>query len=236
MIKILAIGNSFSQDATVYLEGFSNELFVRNAYIGGCSIERHINELNSDSKVYEYQANGVKNGIELYSLKDIIASEKWDYITVQQVSGLSGIESSYKPYLQELLNYLHTNTTAKIVFHQTWAYNKDFTDDSFAKYNYDFEFMHDSIVKTTTKIASDYNLPIIKTGEFIYNLKKYDVFNKEKGGISLHRDGFHLGMVFGRYAAACVWYKFFTGKIPSYLNRNDLTIPYKILKEELLKF
>ena len=39
MKKILCIGNSFSQDATRYLEAIADgELFVRNCYIGGCSL------------------------------------------------------------------------------------------------------------------------------------------------------------------------------------------------------
>ncbi len=44
-MKILAIGNSFSQDATRYLQDIAasagEELFVRNLYIGGCSLEMH---------------------------------------------------------------------------------------------------------------------------------------------------------------------------------------------------
>lgn len=44
-MKILAIGNSFSQDATRYLQDIAasagENLFVRNLYIGGCSLEMH---------------------------------------------------------------------------------------------------------------------------------------------------------------------------------------------------
>ena len=45
MICILAIGNSFSQDATHYLHQIAEadgvETKVVNLYIGGCSLERH---------------------------------------------------------------------------------------------------------------------------------------------------------------------------------------------------
>ena len=45
MYKVLAIGNSFSEDATHFLHqicessGIENE--VVNLYVGGCSLERH---------------------------------------------------------------------------------------------------------------------------------------------------------------------------------------------------
>ena len=45
MLRILAVGNSFSEDATYYLHqileiaGVENQ--VVNLYIGGCSLEKH---------------------------------------------------------------------------------------------------------------------------------------------------------------------------------------------------
>ena len=45
MVRILAIGNSFSQDATHYLHQIAAsdnvEMKVVNLYIGGCSLEQH---------------------------------------------------------------------------------------------------------------------------------------------------------------------------------------------------
>lgn len=44
-MNILAIGNSFSQDATRYLHGIARSMGKKwntaNLYIGGCSIDRH---------------------------------------------------------------------------------------------------------------------------------------------------------------------------------------------------
>ena len=46
MIKVLSIGNSFSQDATRYLEEIAQgRIFSRNCYIGGCSLEMHWNNI-----------------------------------------------------------------------------------------------------------------------------------------------------------------------------------------------
>ena len=53
-IKILAIGNSFSQDATRYLHQFASaagiDTKVVNLYIGGCPLERHWKNIENDEK------------------------------------------------------------------------------------------------------------------------------------------------------------------------------------------
>lgn len=65
MIKILAIGNSFSQDATTYLYDIAQvdqlELKVVNLYIGGCSLKTHWDNIQMDAKHYDYELNGKKD-------------------------------------------------------------------------------------------------------------------------------------------------------------------------------
>ena len=52
MLSILAIGNSFSQDATAYLhmaaEAAGVETLVVNLYIGGCSLKTHWENMQGD--------------------------------------------------------------------------------------------------------------------------------------------------------------------------------------------
>ena len=67
LIKVLAIGNSFSQDAVEqYLfelaKSQGDSLVIGNAYIGGCSIERHYTNLLGDSALYDYRkvVGGIK--------------------------------------------------------------------------------------------------------------------------------------------------------------------------------
>ena len=62
-MRILTIGNSFSEDATRYLaqiartEGENFE--VVNLMIGGCSLERHYRNMLDDKKDYFLMFNGV---------------------------------------------------------------------------------------------------------------------------------------------------------------------------------
>ena len=60
MKKILAIENSFSQDATALLQLITDELFVRNLFIGGYSLETHCNNMKADERAYSYEENGAR--------------------------------------------------------------------------------------------------------------------------------------------------------------------------------
>ncbi len=233
MIKILCIGNSFSQDATAYMEMFSKEVFVRNLYIGGCSLETHCSLLENEESEYAYQQNGQSVLAKKVSLKQALNFEEWDYITVQQASGFSGIKESYYPYIDQLIKYVKKYSNAKIVFHQTWAYEKNSDHSAFVNYNGSSAEMEKLINQATAYVCAKENLSVIPCGELIAKLKTHDYFDIEKGGVSLHRDGYHLSYNFGRIAAAGVWLKFFTNKIPEYLYRENLIEGYKIILKEL---
>ena len=55
-MKILSIGNSFSQDAQRYISKIAaargEELYTKNLYIGACSLERHHSNMLTDSHDY----------------------------------------------------------------------------------------------------------------------------------------------------------------------------------------
>ena len=65
-MNILDIGNSFSQDATTYLHDIAEadgyDLTVVNLYIGGCSLQRHWENIENDSHIYDYELNGRNQG------------------------------------------------------------------------------------------------------------------------------------------------------------------------------
>lgn len=59
-LRVLAIGNSFSQDA---VEQYLHELgksegyimIIGNMYIGGCSLERHVKNIRNNTPAYAYR-------------------------------------------------------------------------------------------------------------------------------------------------------------------------------------
>ena len=217
-MKVLAIGNSFSQDATCYLEAIASSagesLFVRNLYIGGCSLERHVNNFETNQKdAYAYEKDA--EALERISLPEALAKEEWDLVTIQQASAYSGIYGSYLPHLPILIDRILTvRPHARIVFHRTWAYERDSEKQSFVLYGSDTEKMHKAIMDVTERITQEYSLPVIPVGDAIMRAKCDPLFDIREGGISLHRDGFHLSLDYGRYLAGLVWFRFLTERSP----------------------
>ena len=84
-MKILSIGNSFSQDAQRWLHQCAAsagvELTCVNLCIGGCPIVRHWNNVQSDEPTYEYEVNG--EYVRHAALLDTLREEEWDVVTVQ---------------------------------------------------------------------------------------------------------------------------------------------------------
>src|SRR3954447_19522963 len=126
-LRVFAVGNSFSQNATTYLPQLAmaggHELTLGTAQTGGCSLERHwkaaeaelTNSGSKEAKIY-----GGK------SLVEIISKGKWDVMTMQQYSLLSSDIETYRPFAQKLHDHLQTlQPGAEIVVHQTWAYRSD---------------------------------------------------------------------------------------------------------------
>ena len=217
-MKVLAIGNSFSQDATRYLEAIASSakesLFVRNLYIGGCSLEKHVNNFETNEKdAYAYEKDAVALG--RISLPEALAKEEWDLVTIQQVSTYSGIYGSYIPHLPILIDRILTiRPHARIVFHRTWAYERNATTKNFVLYGSDTEKMHKAIMEATDRVTQEYSLPVIPVGDAIMRAKCDPAFDVRIGGVSLHRDGYHLTYDYGRYLAGLVWFHFLTGRSP----------------------
>ena len=136
-MKILSIGNSFSQDAQRYLYRLAKREGVAmktvNLYIGGCSLRTHYLNILDDMEAYDFQFNGESTGLKV-SIREALRSCAWDYVTLQQASGYSARFETYAPYIEALAAYVKKYCpTAKILIHQTWAYENgsdyDFDDE-----------------------------------------------------------------------------------------------------------
>ena len=104
-MKILAIGNSFSEDGTAYIERIAEsagitDIVAANLYIGGCPLSRHAENLKTNAPDYDYQRHA--KGLYKSNIRDAVLSDKWDIITMQQVSGYSGKPESFQPYFDEV--------------------------------------------------------------------------------------------------------------------------------------
>lgn len=215
MIKILDIGNSFSQDATYYLHNLAVadhvDLKVVNLYIGGCSLERHWNNIVNDVPEYLYEENGESAG-KFVSVKQMLESDEWDYIVTQQASYDSGLIETYYPFVENISKYIRENAPkAEFLLQQTWAYETDSNHEGFAKYGRSQKLMYEKLSEAYRTVANKLGVRLIPCGDVIQNMRAAKPFDYENGGMSLCRDGFHMHFIYGRYLLAAVWYKFLTG-------------------------
>lgn len=130
-LRVLAIGNSFSEDAVEqYLYNLGQEanvnFIIGNAYRGGQGLQSHWNDIQNNNNTFEYRkiVDGTRTNTTGQALSTIVKDESWDIITFQQVSQNSGKPATYEPYLGNLIEYvkgLATNSNLKIGLHQTWA-------------------------------------------------------------------------------------------------------------------
>ncbi len=217
VVRVLAIGNSFSEDAIEqYLHELGvaagKEMVVGNLYIGGAPLSLHWDNVLGDKAAYRYrktEVDGEKYSEENVSIRTALADEPWDYISVQQASPLSGRFEFYEKPLAGLFGYLKgaTDGRASVIWHQTWAYAANSTHDGFAHYDRDQLTMYQAIMDAS-KQATEW-VPIdllVPAGTAIQNARTSFI------GDNLTRDGYHLDLHIGRFIAACTWFEALFGE------------------------
>ncbi len=211
-IKVLAIGNSFSVDAMEHLAVILNdagydEIILGDLYIGGCSLDTHWNNIQSQSKAYTFYVNkGDAWSSSTTSIQTGIDFADWDVITIQQVSQDSGRPETFGK-LQNIIDHVKkSKPNAKIYWHMTWAYQATSSHAGFANYGKNQMNMYNAITSAVkTNILTNSSIDgVIPSGTAVQNLRL-------TYGDTLTRDGFHLTNGIGRYTAALMWYKQLTG-------------------------
>lgn len=236
-MKILSIGNSFSQDAHKWLydvcKSAGKEIYNANLYYGGCSLYGHWNFYANNQAEYDYEIKG--EAVRKISLVEALAEQEWDVITYQQSSPNCGKYETYQPFLNDLHKVVSKACpNARFYIHKTWAYEKDFVSENFENYSNNQKYMYECLSEAYDKAAKDINAPIIPSGDVIQYLRdNTPEFDYKNGGLSLNRDGFHLTLDYGRYAASLTWYcKLFDGDardVSFVPNLEGVTVDKKII-------
>lgn len=209
MLRILSIGNSFSQDAQRYLYKIAKnegvELKSMNLYIGSCSLKMHYDNMVSGEAKYSMELNGETSG-QFYSIKQALLDDEWDYVTLQQVSHDSPYYETYQPYLSAVAEYVREHRpNAKLLIHQTWAYEQGC--EMLQKLGYaDQHEMYNGLERAYSQAASAIQaVGIIPSGKAM-------ITAIDNGLGPIHRDTYHADLGVGRYMLGLVWYKSLTGK------------------------
>lgn len=207
-MDILSIGNSFSCDAQRYLHSIAKadgfELNTFNLFIGGCSLSRHYRNMLSSERAYTLEMNGESTGF-CVSIKEALLNRDWDVVTIQQVSNEAPFYETYQPYLGSIAdNVRKFAPKAKLVIHQTWAYEQNSyrlnTELGYTDHKDMFRDIENAYNKAADEIGADF---IIPSGELFQKL----ISNGIK---KVHRDTFHADFGIGRYALGLLWYAVLT--------------------------
>jgi len=199
-VKILTIGNSFAENALTYLRQITESvdgcnIVIGKANIGGCYLEKHANLIKECEKDPALKPYGEK-----YTLKDMLLQEKWDVVTIQQVSNLSFRTETYQPYADEIVEFVKKYAPqTKIYIHETWAYAPDCP--RLDQLGTTQKKMYRGLKKNYKNLSKRYDAPVLPSGDAFYRASKkdkdLDIWNPN--------DRFHANKN-GCYLAGCVWF------------------------------
>lgn len=183
-LKVLMIGNSFSQSVLGYLPillkaDTGNKLTIANAYIGGCTLAYHMKNIKMldekpDHKPYttNYPLNGQTKQPIWTNVKEMLNVEKWDIITIQQGSPSSWQEAHTEPHATELIAYIRKfQPDAEIVIQQTWSYRSD--NPRLDRWKMDQNKMYELLEKNYRALAERNKFRIIPMGHAVQLTRKY---------------------------------------------------------------
>jgi len=181
-LKVLMIGNSFSNSVLTYLPRIvqmsgKHQLKLANAYIGGCTLERHCANIDKEKtdpnfKPYTFHqidSRDLKLKSTRSNLSDIIKADKWDIITIQQGS----VHSPYKEKTLDLAKKLiaHVRSLApqaEIVVHETWAYRADHPWFTGKKAKMTWKEMDEKVSANYKELAASNKFRMIPVGEAVH--------------------------------------------------------------------
>lgn len=125
-VRLLTVGNSFSQNATRQLGNLvtnaGHVLIHQPIVVGGASLELHWGR----AAAYEKDPQATNGLYGKLSLKQHLIAQPWDFVTIQQASIKSHDVATYRPFAKQLHDYIKQHSPkAEVLMHQTWAYRVD---------------------------------------------------------------------------------------------------------------
>ena len=136
-LRVLAIGNSFSASLCSFLPDAAaaagEKLEFCNLFIGGCSLKRHADNIaraGADPAFAPYAVTWFRADDPAHPAKfkanvpQMLATQKWDVVTLQQASHESWKPGSFHPWSDAVIATVRSLAPdAEIVVHETWSYN-----------------------------------------------------------------------------------------------------------------
>ena len=235
-LKILAIGNSFTINASTYMPWLINTLNSDSICFAsltqsGCSLNMHWSNHIGLSSAYDlyYSNDGHWSHSDIKNIDLALVFFDWDVIVIQQASALSGIYSSYEPAFEHLVRlFRETNPSSSIAWHYTWAYTPWADNDDFKKYDRNPEKMYNAIMKVADRVSSALELHI-PSATLIKQMR--EAFPSEENGFS--DDGIHITDKFAQYALSSLWYETLVKPFANTTSIECGTFPFAMDRERI---
>lgn len=213
-LKILTIGNSYSDDLTEYAYNVAKSAGIENVEVANlransCSLATHLSNAQNDTGYYmfRYWGDGADRWTDYGSwssngtkkISEAVTQADWDYIIFQQVSTSSNNANTYDDLNGLIDEVQKLNATAKYGWHMTWSTQSN------------SDAMYEGIVSAVqSKIVTNEDIDvIIPTGTTIQNARTTSVVDPVSFMRSAGNN--HLNYGLGRYAAALTLIKKLTG-------------------------
>lgn len=216
-LKILCIGNSFTEDATNRLPKIIETCSLKNICIGhliagGATLKQYYDSYMKDSAIGLYQVTDDQMKWTTISkkitMKQALQYADWDIITFQQVSYEAGRFQTYQPYLSNLIDIAKKeckNSTPVFVWQMSWAYGTGCTEEVFGRYGYNQMKMYNDIINATKIMMGQSDIDIVvPIGTAIQNLRNTNLNNPP---LDITRDFRHIDQGVGRYTASCTLFQ-----------------------------
>lgn len=217
-LKILCIGNSFSEDtcehvAPIGLASGYDEMVVANLYVGGCPIGDHFRHLTTDEPVYRYDRNDGSGWTHTagYSIRWVIQSDRWDWIVIQHGSSNGNrytdpaCYEKLAPLVQQIRQLAGENTA--VAFNMTWIGDPESNHHELLAYGGDQLLMYRNVCEVTkTVVAGTPGIDRISpTGTAVQNARAMGLDHR------MTRDHYHLSYDLGRYIAGLIFFETLSG-------------------------
>ena len=182
-LKVLMIGNSFSISCLHHLPKVALDrgvdLDLASLYIGGCSMKLHwenIVKVDEDSSFRPYRFDRCVKGERVVdaakrNIQEVLKSERWDVVTVQQASRDSWSPETYSPYGDDLVGYVRKHAPqAKVYVQETWSYTP--WDKRLAKWGISPDEMYAKLHAAYGEFAARHGLRTIPMGTAVQEWRR----------------------------------------------------------------
>jgi len=176
-LKVLMIGNSFSLSCMTYIhdvaESTGCNLDICSMYIGGCSIERHVENIASSRPMFAPYAikRTVPFGKRKANIPEMLVADDWDVVVIQQASGLSWRPETYHPCGESLVATIRELAPrAEIVVQETWSYTP--WDRRLAEWGITADEMYEKLHAAYAAFAERHRFRVIPMGTAVQEWRR----------------------------------------------------------------